>query len=299
MGIASEESSGSSATISPSATTMSGAYQLFRWLFIIGLVSMVFRVLGLWGNSDIAEIVGAIRKNDPGPVIYDILTDGVFIGVLMYALLRPRRPAFVLGASQIFFLYWLGVILIATGVSKGNLAGALSFLTDVKTAKGISILIASVFALFGFLAVPQPGLGREDSRLKQLRLMEIAVPVAAGILLMLVPTQRLTGSTPFNSTDLRGFGVEVFVAGGILAAASGFLRRPSVNLFWGVMMAMSLLESWLGVTHLHNATKPSLWPGIGMIIGIAGCLLLLFSAQAARLATRLLFARRPVITESE
>ncbi len=281
-----------------SKVTGSAAFTVFRWLFILGLISVALRILGLWGDSDVARVVKAVQGNDPGKIINDVLIDGVLIGALFFAILRPRRPVFVLGASIIFFLYWIGAVFVVTGISKGNLADELSFMARFTTLSGISAIIAGAFPLFGFLAITPPGDEPKASGRSGMKLVEIAVPVVAGLLLAIVPTQHFTGSTPFNSTDLQGFGIKLFVVGGILAAISGIIRRPSVNLFWGVMMSMSLLETWLGVTHLHTANRPSLWPGIGMVIGIVGCLLLLFSEPAARLATRWLFARRPIITES-
>ncbi len=273
-------------------------FPVFRWLFIIGLVSMALRILGLWGNSDIAGVVNAVQGNDLGTIMNDILIDGVLIAVLFYAILSPRRPVFVLGASMIFFIHWLGVVLVATGISRVSLADQLSFMKGVMTLSGVLVIIESILPLAGFLAFPPSTNVPKERGRGAMKLVEIAVPVVAGFLLAVVPTQHFTGSTPLNSTNLQGFVIQLFIAGGILAAISGIIRNPNVNLFWGVMMFMTLLETWIGVTHLQGATRPSLWPGIGMIVGIIGCVFLLFSKRVARLVTRWLFARRPVITES-
>lgn len=293
-----DQSITSGESIEPTANARFNIFAVYRWLFIIGLTSMALRFLGLWGDSDIAAVVKALSANDPATIINDVVVDLVVIVSLFYALLQPKRWVFVLGGSVIFFVRWLGRILMLIGINKGSFTDAMSFMVQVTTASGVALVIASVFPLFGFLAFPPKD---EEATLQGragMKLVEIGVPVVAGVLLAIVPSFHFTGSSLMNATNIQGVGIGFFVGGGIIAVILGLLRRPNVLLFWGTVMSMTVLETWFGVLRITGPNKPSYWPGLGMIAGILGCLLLLSSEPAARLVTRLLFARRPVITES-
>ena len=285
-------------SIEPTANARFNIFAVYRWLFIIGLTSMALRFVGLWRDSDVAAIVKALSANDPATIINDAVIDLVVIVSLFYALLQPKRWVFVLGASMVFFTHWIPFVFALTGLTKGNLWEQLTFLKGFHDTESVSMAIAGICPLFGFLAFPPKNGENVIQGRPTMKLAEIGVPVIAGVLLSLVGSFHFTGGFGPDSTSIHGFGVGLFVGGGVIAAILGFLRRPNVLLFWGTMASMMLFETWLNVLRISGPTKPPSWPGLGMIAGILGCLLLLFSAPAARLATRLLFARRPVITES-
>ena len=298
MGMSTDQSVPSSENVNLVQKSWPKVFTVYRWLFIIGLVSMALRVFGLWRDSDIAAIVAAVGRNDTATVINNLVIDLVGIVSLFYALLQPKRWVFVLGASMILFTQWLSFVFVLTGITKGNLWQQLTFFKGFHDTESVSMVIAGIFPLFGFLAFPP----RNDETVNRgrttIKFAEIGVPVLAGVLLAFVPSFHFTGGFGPNASSIYGFGIKLFVGGGIIAAILGFLRRPNVLLFWGTMMSMTVLETWFGVLRITGPNKPPSWPGVGMIAGILGCLLLLFSTAAARLATRLLFARRPVITES-
>lgn len=272
-------------------------FTIYRWLFIIGLAVMVLRILGVGGGSDITQIVNAEKAGNFVTIVVDILTDGAFIVTLFYVLLRPSRRVFIVGATLIFFYFWSMVILDVTGAFKGSLADDLSFMVGPNSLSDISGAIASVFPLFGFFVLPPREVETLVPVRKEEKIVSLAVPILAGALIALMPLTYFTGSASSGPTTFHGIGAGILVGGGIIAAILGFFRKTNLNLFWGIMLSMWILETWQAVTHLFGS-KPSYWPGWGMIVGIIACLLLLFSAPAARLATRLLFARRPVISES-
>ena len=297
MGMSADQSVPSSENTELFQKSWSKVFAVYRWLFIIGLVIMVLRLLGVGGESDITQIVDAAKAGDLVTIIVDILTDATFIGSLFYALLRPSRKVFIVGATMILFYFWSMVILTITGAFKGSLADDLSFMVGASKSNDISGIIASIFPLFGFLAVPPEETGTVAPRRNEEKIVSLAVTILAGVLIALMPLTYFTGHASSGPTTFHGIGVGLLVGGGIVAAILGVFRKTSLNLFWGVIMSMWILEQWQAVTHL-SGPKPSYCPGLGMIAGILGCLLLLFSMPAARLATRLLFARRPVITES-
>ncbi|MCL4540323.1 MAG: hypothetical protein M1378_12145 [Bacteroidetes bacterium] len=273
-------------------------FTVYRWIFILGLTGMALRFFGLWGDSDVAAIVRAFGRNDAATIINDAVIDLAVIVTLFYALLQPKRWVFVLGASMVFFTHWIAFVFVLTGITKGNLWEQLTFFKGFHDMESVSMVIAGIFPLFGFLAFPPKGDEVMVPGRNAMKLAEIGVPVLAGLLLALVPSFHFTGGFGPESTSIHGFGVGLFVGGGVIAAILGFLRRPNVLLFWGTVASMMLLETWLNVLRISGPAKPPSWPGLGMIAGILGCLLLLFSMPAARLATRLFFARRPLITES-
>lgn len=265
-------------------------FVVFRGLFVLGLLCWALQFFGLFGNSDAVELQKAFQTSNDGLLLYLLIINGSSLTLLLLAVADPKRSVFVIGASLSVSLLLLSGILINAGASTFH--QEFGFVENISSVPGWVVILSRLFPLFGFLAVPP---SRAQSPLYQWKygsVVQVILPALAGFLLAIVPTQYFTGSFTWNASQLHGFYVGIFVIGGIVAAITGVFRKSDITLFCGVAMSLILLQLWVAIAYGSRTINMSYWPGAGMILGIIGCLLLLFSAPITNAIARVFLARK-------